>query len=78
MLLQEPIPKDKIKSSAKFVVKEDGVGFIIGKNGTFTKYMQDKLKVYLKCYRDKYSRSLKYDESIAVLLFFFLYIINSL
>lgn len=28
-----PIPKDKIKSSVKFVVKEEGVGFIIGKNG---------------------------------------------
>jgi len=37
----EPIPKDKIKSCAKFVIKEEGVGFIIGKNGSFTKYMQD-------------------------------------
>ena len=57
--LQEPLPKDRIKSSVKIVIKEEGVGYIIGKNGSFTKYMQDKLNVYLKCYRDKYNRTLK-------------------
>lgn len=52
------------------MVKEEAVGFIIGKNGNFTKFMQDELKVYLKCYRDKYNRALKHDESIAVSLIF--------
>lgn len=61
------MPKNKIKSSAKFVVKEEGVGFIIGQKGTFTKYMQDQLNVYLKCYRDKYNRALSADQSIVVL-----------
>lgn len=64
--IQEPIPKDKIKSCAKFVMKEEGVGYIIGKNGSFTKYMQDQLNIYLKCFRDKYNRALKTDESIVV------------
>ena len=48
------------------MIKEEGVGFIIGKNGSFTKYMQEELDIYLKCYRDKYNRALESDESIAV------------
>lgn len=68
----EPILKNKIKSTIKFVIKEDSVGFIIGKNGSFTKYMQEELDIYLKCYRDKQNKALEPDESIAVshLIFF--------
>lgn len=47
-------------------MKEDSVGFIIGKNGAFTKWLQDHLNIYLKCYREKQNRSLKSDESIVV------------
>lgn len=67
----EPIPKDKIKSCCKFVVKEDSVGFIIGKNGSFTKYLQDELKVQMQAYRDKQNRALKYDESVVVSILHF-------
>lgn len=33
--------------------------------------MQEQLNVYLKCFRDKYNRALKYDESIAVRLIYY-------
>ena len=42
-----PISKETIKSCCKFVVKEDSVGFIIGKNGSFTKYLLEELKVHM-------------------------------
>ena len=60
--------KKSIKSTVKFVVKEGAVSFIIGKNGSFTKYMQDELHTFLKCYRDKSIRAIEPDESIAVSL----------
>lgn len=31
--------------------------------------MQEELDIYLKCYRDKYNKALKSDESIAVIYF---------
>lgn len=64
-----PISKETIKSCCKFVVKEDSVGFIIGKNGTFTKYLLEELKVHMQCYRDTKNRALKYDESVVVSIF---------
>jgi hypothetical protein len=48
------------------VVKEESVGFLIGKSGSFTKYMQEEMEIYLKCYRDKSNRAIEPDESIAV------------
>lgn len=62
----EPIQKDKVKSCCKYVVKEESVGFIIGKNGSFTKYLQDELNVHMNCYRDKANRALRADESVVV------------
>jgi hypothetical protein len=50
-------------------VKEESVGFLIGKNGSFTKYMQDELNIFLKCYRDKTNRAIDPDESIAVRIY---------
>lgn len=50
----------------KFIIKEESVGFIIGKNGSFTKYMQEELDVYIKCFRDRHNKALESDESIAV------------
>ena len=50
----------------KFVVKDESVGFIIGKNGSFTKYLQDELKVHMNCYKEKNNRALRADESVVV------------
>ena len=40
---------------------------MIGKNGSFTRYLADELKVSMSCYRDKANRALRHDESIAVI-----------
>lgn len=72
----EPIPKNKIKSTVKFVVKEESVGFLIGKNGSFTKFMQEELDIYMKIYRDRHNRALESDESVAVRYLYFLSIID--
>lgn len=61
-----PIAKDSIKSCCKFVVKEDSISFIIGKHGSFTKYLLEELKVQMQCFRDTKNRALKIDESIVV------------
>lgn len=42
------------------------MGFIIGRNGSFTKFLGEDLKVHMSCYRDKGNRALKYDESVVV------------
>ena len=47
-------------------MKEESIGFIIGKNGSFTKFLQDEIRVHLNCFRDKGNRALRHDESVAV------------
>ena len=50
---KEPIAKDKIKTKVKFILKEEAVGFLIGKKGSFTRYMQEELDIYFKCERER-------------------------
>ena len=57
--------KDLIKTLAKFVVSERTQGFLIGKNGSFTKELMD-CGVYMKCYKDRHNRALKPQEAICV------------
>ena len=55
-----------MKAQAKFVVKEDQVSFIIGKSGSFTKFLKEELRVHMQAYNDKHNRALKKDEDVIV------------
>jgi len=37
-----------VKAQAKFVVKEDQVSFIIGKSGSFTKFLKEERLVQMQ------------------------------
>lgn len=60
----EPIAKEDIKLTAKFIVDTDACGFIIGKHGNFTKYLENKLEIYMRCDKDDNNRILKQYQSI--------------
>jgi hypothetical protein len=42
------------------------VSFIIGRNGSFTKFLKEELKVHMQAYNDKHNRALKKDEDVVV------------
>lgn len=41
----QPIRLDKVRTQAKFVCPEECMGYIIGRNGNFTKLLSDKYDV---------------------------------
>ena len=55
----ESISKEDIKLTAKFIVDTDACGFIIGRNGNFTKYLESNLNIYMRCDKDDNNRILK-------------------
>jgi transcription antitermination factor NusA-like protein len=55
----EPISKEDIKLTAKFIVDTDACGFIIGKHGNFTKYLENRLEIYMRCDKDDNNKVLK-------------------
>ena len=64
----EPISKDNLKTSAKFVILEAAAGFIIGKQGAFTKFLEEEMNIYMKCFRDHHNiKSLHKDETICMM-----------
>ena len=48
----ESISKEEIKLTSKFIVDTDACGFIIGKHGNFTKYLENRLEIYMRCDKD--------------------------
>lgn len=62
----KPMSKDSIKTTAKFVISENSMGFLIGKHGAFTKCLQEN-GIYMKCYKDRHNRALKSREAICSL-----------
>jgi hypothetical protein len=63
-MTSQTISKDDIKLLAKFIVDTDCCGFVIGKNGNFTKYLETNLGIYMRCDRDNENRILKSYQSI--------------
>ena len=55
--------KETLKVTAKFVVSEDSQGYLIGKNGSFTKQMMEN-GVYMKCMKDRHNKALKAREAV--------------
>ena len=55
----EPISKEDTKLNAKFIVESDACGFIIGKHGNFTKYLENSLGIYMRCDKDDNNRILR-------------------
>ena len=48
------------------MVKEDQVGFIIGKSGSFTKFLKDEHGVQMQAYKEKHNRGIYEDEKVIV------------
>jgi transcription antitermination factor NusA-like protein len=63
----QSISREDIKLTAKFIVETDCCGFIIGKNGNFTKYLESSLGIYMRCDRDSENRILKPYQSICAM-----------
>ena len=63
----EPISKEDIKLTAKFIVDTDACGFIIGKHGNFTKYLENNLGIYMRCDKDDNNRILRSYQSICAM-----------
>ena len=59
--------KEDMKLTAKFIVDTDACGFIIGKHGNFTKYLENKLGIYMRCDKDDNNRILKPYQSICAM-----------
>ena len=55
----EQISKEDIKLTSKFIVDTDACGFIIGRHGNFTKYLENNLGIYMRCDKDDNNRILK-------------------
>lgn len=55
----ESVSKEDIKLTAKFIVDTEACGFIIGRHGNFTKYLEHKLGIYMRCDKDDNNRILK-------------------
>ena len=51
--------KEDTKLNAKFIVESDACGFIIGKHGNFTKYLENSLGIYMRCDKDDNNRILR-------------------
>jgi hypothetical protein len=60
----ESISKEDIKLTAKFIVDTEACGFIIGRHGNFTKYLEHNLGIYMRCDKDDNNRILKSYQSI--------------
>jgi len=63
----ESISKEDIKLTAKFIVDTEACGFIIGRNGNFTKYLESNLNIYMRCDKDDNNRILKSYQSICAM-----------
>lgn len=59
--------KEDLKLTAKFIVDTDACGFIIGKHGNFTKYLENKLGIYMRCDKDDNNKILKQYQSICAM-----------
>lgn len=53
------LSREEIKVTAKFIVDTAACGFIIGRNGNFTKYLEHQLGIYMRCDKDDNNRILK-------------------
>lgn len=60
----ESISKEDVKLTAKFIVDTEACGFIIGRHGNFTKYLEHNLGIYMRCDKDDNNRILKSYQSI--------------
>lgn len=56
-----------MKITSKFIVDTAACGFIIGRNGNFTKYLEHKLHIYMRCDKDDNNRILKPYQSICTM-----------
>lgn len=63
----ESIRKEDIKLTAKLIVDTDACGFIIGRHGNFTKYLEHNLGIYMRCDKDDNNRILKSYQSICAM-----------
>jgi len=63
----EPISKEDIKLTAKFIVDTEACGFIIGRQGNFTKYLESRLEIYMRCDKDDNNRILRNYQSICAM-----------
>ena len=55
----EQISREDVKLTAKFIVDTEACGFIIGRQGNFTKYLEHRLNIYMRCDKDDNNRILK-------------------
>ena len=63
----ESVSKEDIKLTAKFIVDTEACGFIIGRHGNFTKYLEHNLGIYMRCDKDDNNRILKSYQSICAM-----------
>jgi len=63
----QQVSKEDIKLTSKFIVDTDACGFIIGKHGNFTKYLENNLGIYMRCDKDDNNRILRSYQSICAM-----------
>ena len=57
----------------RFAFMGDSVGYIIGKQGSFTKLLKEELDIHLKCSDEPYNKALAKNETVLVYIYIYIY-----